>query len=217
LKLEQLCVILLLGENTKKMSYTPSLLKITEDQNEYARMVSSKMSHPLERKRGMIDILGITSAVNWLLVNKIKVQVARSLHKVPKLLEEFKITDNSMLLTHLYSEVLKEFEDNHLIIKMNSPLIARNHDRQTNKNKYYLATDSEFKETIKINISNVIERLNLDLSLEDFEINPLKGKSIEKRENEIIKEVTIHSFIVSPVLPREDIYDFFRTPWCRNL
>jgi len=93
LKLEQLCVILLLGENTKKMSYTPSLLKITEDQNEYARMVSSKMSHPLERKRGMIDILGITSAVNWLLVNKIKVQVARSLHKVPKLLEEFKITD----------------------------------------------------------------------------------------------------------------------------
>ncbi len=75
------------------MSYTPSLLKITEDQNEYARMVASKMSHPMERKRGMIEILGITSAVNWLLANKIKVQVARSLHKVPKLLEEFKITD----------------------------------------------------------------------------------------------------------------------------
>ena len=88
--------------------------------------------------------------------------------------EEFKITDNSMLLTHLYSEVLKEFEDNHLIIKMNNPLIARNHDRQTNKNKYYLATDPEFKETIKMNISNVIERLNLNLSLEDFEIKPLK-------------------------------------------
>ena len=41
----------------------------------------------------MVDILGITSAVNWLLANKIKVQVARSLHKVPKLLEEFRITD----------------------------------------------------------------------------------------------------------------------------
>ncbi len=75
------------------MTYTPSLLKITDDQNEYARMVAAKMSHPLERKRGMIDILGITSAVNWFLSNKIKVQVAKSLHKVPKLLEEFKITD----------------------------------------------------------------------------------------------------------------------------
>lgn len=75
------------------MSYNGSLLKITEDQNEYARMVSSKMSHPLARKRGMIDLIGITSAVNWFLANKIKVQVARSLHKVPKLLEEFKITD----------------------------------------------------------------------------------------------------------------------------
>ena len=93
MKLEQLCVILLLGENIRKMTYTASLLKITEDQNEYAKMVASKMSHPLERKRGMVDILGITSAVNWLLANKIKVQVARSLHKVPKLLEEFRITD----------------------------------------------------------------------------------------------------------------------------
>jgi len=34
LKLEQLCVILLLGENIRKMTYTASLLKITEDQNE---------------------------------------------------------------------------------------------------------------------------------------------------------------------------------------
>jgi len=75
------------------MTYTPSLLRITEEQNEYAKMVASKMSHPLERKRGMVEILGITSAVNWFLSNKIKVQVAKSLHKVPKLLEEFKITD----------------------------------------------------------------------------------------------------------------------------
>ncbi len=75
------------------MTHPGSLLKITEDQNEYAKMVASKMSHPLARKRGMIDIIGITSAVNWFLANKMKVQVSKSLHKVPKLLEEFKITD----------------------------------------------------------------------------------------------------------------------------
>ena len=75
------------------MTYSGALLRITEDQNEYAKMVASKMSHPMVRKRGMIDILGITSAVNWFLASKIKVNVARSLHKVPKLLEEFKITD----------------------------------------------------------------------------------------------------------------------------
>lgn len=91
-------VILLLGENIpdftrEKMTNTGTLLKITEDQSEYAKMVASKMSHPLSRKRGMIDLIGITSAVNWLLASKIKVQVARSLHRVPKLLEEFKITD----------------------------------------------------------------------------------------------------------------------------
>lgn len=75
------------------MTNTGTLLKITEDQTEYAKMVASKMSHPLSRKRGMIDLIGITSAVNWFLASKMKVQVARSLHRVPKLLEEFKITD----------------------------------------------------------------------------------------------------------------------------
>jgi len=77
----------------EEMTNSGTLLKITEDQNDYAKMVASKMSHPMIRKKGMIDILGITSAVNWFLASKIKVNVARSLHKVPKLLEEFKITD----------------------------------------------------------------------------------------------------------------------------
>lgn len=88
--------------------------------------------------------------------------------------EEFKITDNGMLLTNIYSEVLKNPDDEHLIIRMNSPLIARNHNKETNKNKYYLATDPEFEKTVKMNITNIIEKLNLNLSLNDFEIKPLK-------------------------------------------
>ena len=84
---------LIIGRELEKMTYTGSLLKISDDQNEYAKMVASKMSHPLSRKRGMIDLIGITSAVNWFLAGKIKVQVSKSLHKIPRLLEEFKITD----------------------------------------------------------------------------------------------------------------------------
>ena len=84
---------LIIGRELEKMTYTGSLLKISDDQNEYAKMGASKMSHPLSRKRGMIDLIGITSAVNWFLAGKIKVQVSKSLHKIPRLLEEFKITD----------------------------------------------------------------------------------------------------------------------------
>lgn len=88
--------------------------------------------------------------------------------------KEFKITENSMMLTNLYSETIKEFEDTNLIIKMNSPLIARYHDKEKNENKYYLATDSKFEEIVKMNIVNVINGLNLDIDIADFEIRPLK-------------------------------------------
>ena len=38
---------LIIGRELEKMTYTGSLLKISDDQNEYAKMVASKMSHPL--------------------------------------------------------------------------------------------------------------------------------------------------------------------------
>ncbi len=89
--------------------------------------------------------------------------------------KEFKITGNSMMLTNVYSEVIKEFEDTNLIIKMNSPLMARYHDKDKNENKYYLATDPKFEEIVKMNIANVIKGLNLDIDIVDFKIKPLKN------------------------------------------
>lgn len=88
--------------------------------------------------------------------------------------DPFKITGNTMQLANVYSERLKEFQDEHLIIKMNSPLIARYHNHETNEDKYYLATDYEFEEIVKMNISNVIKHLNLKFDLSNFEIKPLK-------------------------------------------
>jgi len=68
-------------------------LKIDEEQGNYAKVLSSQMSTPEIRKKGMIDLLGITSVVNFLSAQKIKVDLNRSLHKTPLLLEEFKISD----------------------------------------------------------------------------------------------------------------------------
>lgn len=51
------------------------------------------MSEPLVRKRGMIDMLGIACAVNYFYANKLRVNTKRSIHKIPLLFEEFKISD----------------------------------------------------------------------------------------------------------------------------
>lgn len=87
---------------------------------------------------------------------------------------EFKISNNTLRITKIYSETIKEFDDTELIIKTNSPIIARNHIKITNENKYYLATDKEFEETLKMNINNIIKELNLEIDASGFKITPLK-------------------------------------------
>jgi len=135
------------------MTYSGSLLKITEDQSEYAKMVASKMSHPLVRKRGMIDILGITSAVNWFLSNKIKVQVAKSLHKVPRLLEEFKITD--IYYNNYRIDVITVFREKNVKI----PRLHAEYDIMPN---YYLVVQlgTMLKETKIIGYLNPVDILS---------------------------------------------------------
>ncbi|MBQ8476534.1 TonB C-terminal domain-containing protein, partial [bacterium] len=58
-----------------------------------AKLSASSMSNPQIRKRGMIDMLGINCAISYLQAKKMRIDTKRSVHKIPILFEEFKITD----------------------------------------------------------------------------------------------------------------------------
>lgn len=69
------------------------ILEISDELAQGAKLLASALSEPSVRKRGMIDMLGISCAVNYLHSKKFRVDTRRSVYKIPLLFEEFKISD----------------------------------------------------------------------------------------------------------------------------
>ncbi len=88
----------------------------------------------------------------------------------------FPITNNEMKLSRIITERLNLLTEDNIIIQMSSPLIVRNHNKETNQDNYYTYQDSEFKDTLKLNLKSMIEKLNYSFSVDDFDIVPLKNK-----------------------------------------
>lgn len=69
------------------------IININDEQAYNAKLSASALSEPRIRKRGMIDMLGISCAVNYLYAKRFRIDTKRSVYKIPFLFEEFKITD----------------------------------------------------------------------------------------------------------------------------
>ena len=69
------------------------ILEINEEQAKEAKLLASVLSEPEVRKRGMIDMLGISCAINYLTSKGYRIDTKKSVYKIPALFEEFKITD----------------------------------------------------------------------------------------------------------------------------
>lgn len=69
------------------------IIEIDDEQAYNAKLLAAGMSTPQIRKRGMIDMLGISCAINYLHTKRVRIDTKRSVYKIPLLFEEFKITD----------------------------------------------------------------------------------------------------------------------------
>lgn len=69
------------------------IIEINDEQAYNAKLLAATMSTPQIRKRGMIDMLGISCAINYLHTRRVRIDTRRSVYKIPLLFEEFKITD----------------------------------------------------------------------------------------------------------------------------
>lgn len=116
--------------------------------------------------------------------------------------EEFKLKNNSMTLKRLSVEKIPLIFEDRVIIQMNSPVIARFHSKEDNKNKYYYSNDIEFNETLKINIQNVINKFGLDISLDNFEMKSIKTSNtvIKLYDNSVAGSLGIFELSGTPEL-----------------
>ena len=89
----------------------------------------------------------------------------------------FHLNQNSMTLVSMSMIPEKNILTDSIKIKMSSPLVVRNHNRETLKDMYYSYEREEFEKYLKINISEQLQFENIDLSvLDGFNIKPIKAK-----------------------------------------
>lgn len=93
-------------------------------------------------------------------------------------LKKHPMNNNSMRLVSIYIQNLDDIKDSEIVIKMQSPLIVRKHNVDDNSDIYYTYDMDGFEETLKDNIRFFMEKVGLDLSVEDFSIQPIKGKKV---------------------------------------
>lgn len=95
----------------------------------------------------------------------------RQKEKIP-----FKLKNNSMILKKVKTNIIPEYHKNIALIKFDSPLVVRLHDKETNKDNYYHVDDKEFNEVLKLNIKNVLEKLNYTYQLDGFKLEKAETK-----------------------------------------
>lgn len=85
---------------------------------------------------------------------------------------------NSMSLLSIRMQPLSEIREREIVIRMQSPLIVRNHHTEDNTDIYYTCETEGFEQALKENIRLFLERLGMDISTEDFSIQTIKGKKV---------------------------------------
>lgn len=109
--------------------------------------------------------------------------------------KKFSLNNNSMVLKRITMISEKEIATTTIDIKMFSPIVCRNHDRQTLKDMYYAFDREEFNEFIKINIREQMENENLDKSLlNNFSITPINAKKVIVKLYEKKIETSVGTF-----------------------
>lgn len=92
--------------------------------------------------------------------------------------KSYPMNGNSMKLVSMSLQNLPKIADTEIVVKMQSSLVVRRHDSETNKDVYYTYDQEGFCEALHENVKFLVEKLELPVSTEDFFITPIKGKKV---------------------------------------
>lgn len=92
--------------------------------------------------------------------------------------KRYPIQGNSMQLVSIYMQKLDEIKDNAIVIKIQSPLIVRKHNSDDNSDIYYTCDMDGFEEALKDNVRIFVEKTGLNVSVDGFSIQVIKGKKV---------------------------------------
>lgn len=84
--------------------------------------------------------------------------------------------NNTITPQSLQLPLVPEIRSNRVVVKFDSALLVRSHDRQANRDRFLAFNDALFEETIRQSAASALERGRLDLRLDGFTIHPVKPR-----------------------------------------
>lgn len=91
----------------------------------------------------------------------------------------YPMSGNRMVLREIYMNNLPKIQSSPIVIKFDSALLVRFHDRDANRDEYLAFSDARFGAVLKENLAYTLQRSGYDFPLDDFEIMPVKaGKTV---------------------------------------
>ena len=90
--------------------------------------------------------------------------------------KKYPMNGNSMQLVSIYMQKLDEIKEEEIVIKIQSPLIVRKHNSDDNSDVYYTCDMEGFEEALKDNVRIFVEKTGLDVSVDEFSVQVIKGK-----------------------------------------
>lgn len=104
---------------------------------------------------------------------------------------------NSMILKSITRIAEPEIKNGKIIVKMNSPLVIRNHNRETNRDFYYSYSRETFEEEALRVIKNQLEQEGYrDTYLDGLGITPVKCKKVIVKHYQCNIEASVGSFML---------------------
>lgn len=105
--------------------------------------------------------------------------------------------DNFMVLKSVTKVAEPLVKSNKIIVKMNSPLVIRKHNKETNKDFYYAYSRETFAEEALRVIRNQLEKEGFrDTYLDGVKITPIKCKKVVIKHYHCSIEASIGNFIL---------------------
>lgn len=92
--------------------------------------------------------------------------------------KKYPMNENSMTLISIHMQQLDEIKENEIIIRMQSPIIVRNHNSEDNSDVYYTCETKGFEKALTDNVALFLNRMEMNVSMEGFSIQTIKGKKV---------------------------------------
>lgn len=109
---------------------------------------------------------------------------------------------------------LQKIEENTLYIKFLSPMVVKEHFKESNRTIYYTYQDSDFMNKLKKVIQNTYEALGYSFSMDDFELMPVNPKKTVVSIYGVQIPVSIGSYILKG---NKDLLNFLYLKGMGNL